>query len=165
MPVSNEDLPPRNLCGKWMPRSQTYCGRGTGHGGDCKSPAFMERQRERARAGDRPYDPVAAQRWRAKRRLARYGLTKDAFAQKLAAQGYACGMCFRKFDEGERICVDHAHACCPQEKQSCGRCVRGLLCFACNRALGTIESKQAQANQYLSKWQGGTPVQASPASA
>jgi hypothetical protein len=84
-------------------------------------------------------------------RLTRYGLSPETFDQMLADQGYACGMCLVPFKDGQLICIDHDHRCCPQEKKSCGRCVRGLLCLGCNRALGVIESKYAQAHQYLKR--------------
>lgn len=35
--------------------------------------------------------------------------------------------------------VDHDHACCPSVK-SCGNCVRGYLCHACNTAEGLLRS-------------------------
>jgi hypothetical protein len=37
----------------------------------------------------------------------------------------------------ERLTVDHDHACCPGPR-SCGKCVRGRLCGACNTALGSL---------------------------
>lgn len=33
--------------------------------------------------------------------------------------------------------VDHDHSCCPGQ-QTCGNCVRGFLCRACNRAIGSF---------------------------
>jgi hypothetical protein len=109
----------------------------------------MERQRERARAAVRPYDPVAARRWRAKHRLSRYGMTRNQFDELLKAQGYACGMCHELFGDEQPVFIDHDHAHCPDEKSSCGVCVRGLLCLSCNTALGHIERKIALARAYL----------------
>jgi hypothetical protein len=31
--------------------------------------------------------------------------------------------------------VDHDHTCCPGKK-SCGKCIRGFLCRACNSFIG-----------------------------
>jgi hypothetical protein len=53
------------------------------------------------------------------------------------------------FTEDSVICIDHDHACCRDEKRSCGKCIRGLLCPGCNRALGIIESKYEMAQAYL----------------
>lgn len=39
-----------------------------------------------------------------------------------------------------RLTVDHDHRCCPGIK-SCGKCIRGLLCYECNLFLGKIEMK------------------------
>jgi hypothetical protein len=115
----------------------------------------MESQRAQKRALDRPYDPVAAQRWRSMHRLTRYGLSPETFDQKLAEQNYACAMCLEPFEAGHRVNIDHDHSlgCHPGEKQACGACRRGLLCTRCNTALGFIEARYAQARQYLDRWQ------------
>lgn len=55
----------------------------------------------------------------------------------LAAQGGVCAICRRPPGVSEDILyVDHDHACCRQERKSCGECVRGLLCGECNRGIG-----------------------------
>jgi hypothetical protein len=58
-------------------------------------------------------------------------------------------MCRTPFEDGQPIFIDHDHACCPDEKSSCGQCVRGLLCLSCNTALGVIERKYDLARAYL----------------
>lgn len=63
-----------------------------------------------------------------------YNLTVEEYAWIWYAQGGKCALC----DSTEDLCVDHDHSCCPG-RNSCGKCVRGLLCHSCNKALGFIE--------------------------
>jgi Recombination endonuclease VII len=117
----------------------------------------MQRQRERAAqrvlTHGRSYDPVVKARWRQGYKLQRYGLTPERFAAMLEAQGYACAIGREPFEEGQLICIDHDHDCCPvtpgKEIRCCGRCVRGLLCFRCNTALGYVEAYGELARAYL----------------
>jgi hypothetical protein len=76
-------------------------------------------------------------------------MTPADFDRKLEEQGHACAMGGEPFTKDSAICIDHDHACCPDEKRSCGKCIRGLLCSGCNRALGIIESKYEMAQAYL----------------
>jgi hypothetical protein len=146
-------------CGKWMPRKQAYCARKAGHGGPCKTSEVMalavRRKAESDRINGRRHYPETRRRWRQAYKLWRYGLTAERFGLLLAAQRNACGMCHEPFAEGSPICVDHDHTCCPGEKMSCGKCVRGLLCRSCNTALGHIERKSELARVYLA----GCPAQ------
>jgi hypothetical protein len=150
------------LCGKWMPRKQTHCARGVGHGGPCKTSEAMaravRRKAESVRVNGRRRYPETKRRWRQAYKLWRYGLTQEQFGRLLTAQKNACGMCREPFAEGSPICVDHDHTCCPAEKMSCGKCVRGLLCRSCNTALGHIERKSELARVYLANF----PVQLVP---
>jgi Recombination endonuclease VII len=128
----------------------------------------MERQRQRdvARSliGGKRENPDVRRRWTQTNKLLRYGLTRELFDGLLAAQGNACGMCRTPFGEDQPVFIDHDHACCPAERTSCGRCVRGLLCLSCNTALGHIERKYELARAYLdspparSSWQAGRQV-------
>jgi hypothetical protein len=69
------------------------------------------------------------------RRLHRYGLSDEAYQELLNSQGGRCATCGVV---PERFCIDHDHSCCPGIK-TCGECVRGLLCFNCNAALGQVK--------------------------
>ena len=81
----------------------------------------------------------------------RYSLTEDDFERILVEQDYACAMCFEPFSDDEIIYIDHNHNCCPDEKSSCGRCVRGLLNLRCNVAVGYIERYGELSRAYLGK--------------
>ena len=48
-------------------------------------------------------------------------------------QGGRCAICLRR----RRLAVDHDHRHCPGQ-EGCPTCVRGLLCFPCNGALGEL---------------------------
>jgi hypothetical protein len=156
--VSNADqgTDSGSLCGKWMPKAGASCARKAGHPeGQCRSPKALAAWRQRTASRPRVVTPEDRRRWNQAHKLSRYGLTKDDFDRMLEAQGYACAMGGEPFESGDQICIDHDHACCPEEKRSCGRCVRGLLCTRCNRALGIIERKGAMARAYLDRQKKG----------
>jgi Recombination endonuclease VII len=106
-------------------------------------------ERRRGRNGERRDSAPAKHRYYLKYKLWRYGLTQQDFDRLLAEQGHACAMCHTAFTDGQPTFIDHDHACCPDEKRSCGRCVRGLLCLSCNTALGHIERRYVLARAYL----------------
>ena len=67
----------------------------------------------------------------------RYKVTKEWYESKLIQQNNQCAICSRT-PEGvgnDVFNIDHDHSCCPGAN-SCGRCVRGLLCSQCNSMLG-----------------------------
>lgn len=65
-----------------------------------------------------------------------YGLTMESFDALLKDQGGCCLICTQQLPP-TRIHVDHDHACCPG-KDTCGNCIRGLLCSPCNTGLGAF---------------------------
>ena len=80
-------------------------------------------------------NPDRARAWRIKYT---YGMTTDEYEAKLREQGGVCAICGETPEEnGGYLAVDHDHSCCPGER-SCGKCVRGLLCGMCNRAIGLM---------------------------
>ena len=66
----------------------------------------------------------------------KYGLSVLQTVQILNSP-YTCDVCGRDLEGGRHINVDHDHSCCPGQG-TCGKCVRGLLCRACNRAIGSF---------------------------
>ena len=79
------------------------------------------------------------------RRQIRYGITKQQYDEMLEKQQYCCAVCFIHMEKTSKkiLDVDHCH--------STGE-IRGLLCNACNQALGLFkDNKQyiSMAIQYL----------------
>ncbi len=64
-----------------------------------------------------------------------YGITKEAFDEKMVSQGRKCAICSKLL---VRPSLDHGHNCCPG-KRSCGKCIRGILCQGCNTIIGLAQ--------------------------
>jgi len=59
----------------------------------------------------------------------KYGMTGEEYTHLLITQNSVCALCALPPRGRRRLAVDHCH--------ETGR-VRGLLCFSCNTALGTL---------------------------
>ena len=81
-----------------------------------------------------------------------FDMDAQQFDALLEKQGGACAICKAKEPGGRGTwSIDHDHKCCPGVK-TCGKCIRGLLCNACNRALGGFRDSPellASAIEYL----------------
>lgn len=78
----------------------------------------------------------------------RFNITVEQYEELLKKQNGVCAICKRDSDDGKRLSVDHDHNCCPN-RQSCGNCIRGLLCRNCNTKLGWFDIYSLEINNYL----------------
>lgn len=88
-----------------------------------------------------------------RQRITRYGITEEQYARMLEEQGNVCTACGDPFGD-EQPHIDHDHKCCPSQRSSCGKCVRGLIHRKCNLALGYADDdpqKLLKLQQYLTK--------------
>lgn len=97
--------------------------------GWCKS--CTNEQRKNKRDSDPEYRALAND----KRSASRYGMSVEQYREMLAGGCEACG------SKVGKMCIDHDHNCCPSEF-TCGRCIRGVLCGACNTAEGLLRSPE-----------------------
>lgn len=75
----------------------------------------------------------------------RYGVTRERYDAMLLEQDNACAVCREPFTNLIKPNVDHDHRCCPG-KETCGKCVRGILCSGCNAFAGLIETRSSHHN-------------------
>lgn len=96
--------------------------------------------------------------------LKKFGVTREWYDGQFKSQHGRCAICRRPETEIDKkygtvrvLSIDHNHACC-NGQNSCGKCVRGLLCRACNNALTRVEAIPGWAQracEYLAKFRRG----------
>lgn len=77
-----------------------------------------------------------------------YNITYDQYWAIYKAQGGKCYVCRRATGARRKLSVDHDHACC-NGPNSCGKCVRGLLCSKDNEWLGHIRDEADVAQRVI----------------
>lgn len=89
----------------------------------------------------------------------RFRIRFEEFEERQAKQGGICANpgCSQKAETQRNgvLVVDHNRACC-NESTSCGKCVRGLLCQGCNKALGLLYEDRERIMglvDYLNEWE------------
>lgn len=70
--------------------------------------------------------------YRRKYNRSRTGISQEEYDWLSSVQGHCCVLCLQK--SSRKLDVDHDHACHPDNyRDSCKKCIRGLLCNSCNR--------------------------------
>lgn len=131
-------------CGETKPFSEFHRrpDRKLGYDARCKACRSADSRRRNA-------DPEKQARQRALHLAYRFGLSVDQYNDMLAAQGGVCPICLRSPENlTQPFHVDHDHRCCPGDK-TCGQCLRDLLCFNCNVALGSIRDSLETAERLV----------------
>ena len=115
--------------------------------------ARVELNREKKRAYDKIYahehrekkNAYALQWWKDHPERVREGWLRRTFnmtifswATMFDSQGRCCVLCGATVSGSKGWQTDHDHSCCAGVK-SCGRCVRGILCWSCNTGLGKFK--------------------------
>jgi len=65
-----------------------------------------------------------------------YKMSREQYEALVQKQDGGCAICGGQNPDHRKLAVDHDHSCCPKQKKSCGKCIRGLLCSRCNHMLG-----------------------------
>lgn len=109
-----------------------------------QKPAVRARRNETGLALYHAQTPEGKRAWNnneSRHLKAKYRMSLDDYEAMLAAQNGRCAICAAEPGE-KRLAVDHDHKCCPVRSNTCGKCVRGLLCTTCNIRLGFYENEQ-----------------------
>ena len=84
-----------------------------------------------------------------------YKLSLDDYDEMLKKQDSKCAICLIEQSElAHSLYVDHNRSCC-SGSESCGDCVRGLLCSKCNFGIGNFkdnETTMKSAIRYIRKY-------------
>jgi len=129
----------------------------------CRENYYRKQHKERCASRRKNYDlkRVQSGAYDEQRLRKDFNTTNEWYTQTLNSQGGACAICGTTVAGGRsprnRFHVDHNHSCCPTPGRSCGKCLRGLLCFNCNLSLGHFETPELleKALDYLRSFRDG----------
>ena len=89
-----------------------------------------------------------------------HNITPMAYMELIAIHNGACALCHYKPEKSEKVLqIDHDHKCCldlDKISKTCGKCIRGLLCYNCNAMIGHYEKNKGdlkiqEFDNYLNK--------------
>ena len=82
----------------------------------------------------------------------RFKLSLEQYGKMLLECDGKC-ICGEPFGAGRGKCanIDHDHSCCPGI-QTCGKCIRGLLCPRCNKVLGLLKEDPKLLPEFMKQY-------------
>lgn len=88
--------------------------------------------------------------------IKKYGIEYSDYLEIIKKQGNRCAICKISFEDiKKQPHIDHDHSCCSKNAQSCGKCVRGVLCNKCNSILGLANDDIMLLEKAMEYLQGG----------
>ena len=109
-----------------------------------KSAAYQKRNAEKVNAYHRTWHQKNPEKMAQYKRLWKYKLTPEQYQALYEKNNGLCHICnapdIPHKNGATSFNIDHDHACCSGRK-TCGKCTRGLICFSCNRMLGSLERR------------------------
>lgn len=89
-----------------------------------------------------------------------YGINTEEYDRLLELSNGGCYICgkTKKQNRDRYLSVDHDHSCCNKERGCCGKCIRGILCDVCNRAVGLLQDNPENAMAVAIYIQNNKPV-------
>lgn len=101
---------------------------------------YLENQEDikALRREDRKKNPRRHRQYDMKKR---FKIGYEEFDKLFSEQGSVCAGCgtTESGQESGEWHIDHDHGCCPARGKTCGKCIRGILCRACNLTLGNAQ--------------------------
>jgi hypothetical protein len=126
-----------------------------------------QKARRSARQGEYQKTPAGKEVSRRTRQKSRYGITDEDRAVLEGMFSGACHFCqnpesvpHHATGEIMRLAIDHDHGCDQghAETDACKYCIRGLLCYNCNRFLGRAERSPLAASPTFADYLARRPL-------
>ena len=110
-------------------------------------PIYRERQNFNSRK-NRERNPRSYERRKREWLKSLYKMTLEDYNRLFLSQNGVCAICQKECKTKRGLSIDHNHLCCAGNR-SCGKCIRGLLCSNCNRAIGMLQEDIAIFNRAI----------------
>lgn len=111
---------------------------------DCQYKRFRDWRRN---------NPDKAKKDDRRRRFSAHHTTEEEINQLITQQNGCCYRC--GVNLSDKFCIDHDHNCCDRA-YSCGNCIRGVACTACNIADGLFAGDVGRIKNFYESYLGSS---------